>query len=1031
MRVRRFIASLLLLLFTGNVCALALPRTTQETPSFKILSLRHESAGATTKIIIETSAPPLYAVFRPTENQVVVEMPEADVASLQPAYVVKSAAVDWITVRAASAGKKRASIEIAVRPEVRDKSILTGNQLTIELSAASVAPEKATAPASKASETAMVKPGVAVNPPVEAVASASAPRNLTPASVTISKPAATPASDAASVTKPATQVRGVRSESSEGIARIVIDADGATQYKDFTLDNPYRIVVDINNVKAQVSNQVINIGAAGVDKVRLGQPSAKVVRVVIDVKNKTAYKVQREGASLVVLVGSESLAKSRAKTEAPAAQPATVAAPVTQPADSKPVASQPALPTLDNKSTGEVKVAGQRIDKESDKTAVTNEVVEPNSKNAKAGVQSSAPATKPSVSVTAPPATKTEAKPAQATNNTIAANHPPQQVKPALADQVSAQVKPKNQPQPETANRPRTSSPTSGTTPAVKEAITSTSKNPTTIPSVNPTTIPAGNPTVMPASASRPTTPTVDVQRQPAVAPARPRSDNALCEPGYVGGLISFDLRAGVDLRDMLRFVSQQYGINFIIDKSVGAVPVDVRINDVPWNYIVDSVLKANRLGTLCERGGLLRIMSLDAIKEESDKQVAIAKSEIDKLPTVTKIIRLRYARAAGTLGGGGGATQSTARISSDTGGNTRGGVLAIAQKRLSSRGFIEVDPRTNSMIVTDLPEYVAAVEDILTKLDRPEPQVEIEARIVIASRNFLRDIGVELAAAAASKGGKVGVFQTSPVIFNPGSGVTPGGQNASGSGSGTGTGTGTGSGSSGGSANKQLGPGLVGPFANGTLSAVSNSVLSLTTGIFGTSIISAALTLNETKGQIRTIASPRVTTTDNQPAEIVNGVQIPVQTVSNNTITTTFVTAALRLNIVPQIIEDNGEVLMRVVAENNTVNFNLATIANNGTPGINTQSAESTVRVPDGGTTILGGINIDNEGHSVNRTPGVSRIPIVGELFKRRTIRRDFDEIIFFITPRIIRNDQVVTPKPLPPLDGRVENVTKPSPKQ
>jgi type IV pilus assembly protein PilQ len=1010
---------LLLLLFTGNVCALALPRTTQETPSFKILSLRHESAGATTKIIIETSAPPLYAVFRPTENQVVVEMPEADVVSLQPAYVVKSAAVDWITVRAAAAGKKRANIEIAVRPEVRDKSILTGNQLTIELTAASsaatAAPEKA--PVTKGSETAMVKPGVAVNPPVEAVASANAPRKLTPASVSINKPAATPATDAANASKPATQVRGVRSESSEGIARIVIDADGATQYKDFTLDNPYRIVVDINNVKAQMSNQVINIGAAGVDKVRLGQPSAKVVRVVIDVKNKTAYKVQREGASLVVLVGSESLAKSVARTEAPA----------TQPAESKPVASQPALPMLDNKSAGEVKVAGQRIDKESDKAAVTNEVVEPNSKNAKASVQSNAPASKPSVSVTPPAATKTEAKPAQATNNTIAANHPPQQVKPALADQVSAQVNPKNQPQQETANRPRTYSPNTNTTSAVKEAITSTSKNPTTIPSVNPTTIPASNPTAMPASASRPATSTVDVQRQPVVAPARPRTDNALCEPGYVGGLISFDLRAGVDLRDMLRFVSQQYGINFIIDKSVGAVPVDVRINDVPWNYIVDSVLKANRLGTLCERGGLLRVMSLDAIKEESDKQVAIAKSEIDKLPTVTKIIRLRYARAAGTLGGGGGATQSTARISSDTGGNTRGGVLAIAQKRLSSRGFIEVDPRTNSMIVTDLPEYVAAVEDILTKLDRPEPQVEIEARIVIASRNFLRDIGVELAAAAASKGGKVGVFQTSPVIFNPGSGITPGGQNASGSGSGSGTGTGTGTGGS--STNKQLGPNLPGPFANGNLSAVSNSVLSLTTGIFGTSIISAALTLNETKGQIRTIASPRVTTTDNQPAEIVNGVQIPVQTVSNNTITTTFVTAALRLNIVPQIIEDNGEVLMRVVAENNTVNFTLASQANNGTPGINTQSAESTVRVPDGGTTILGGINIDNEGHTVNRTPGVSRIPIVGELFKRRTIRRDFDEIIFFITPRIIRNDQMVTPKPLPPLDGRVENVTKPSP--
>jgi type IV pilus assembly protein PilQ len=172
------------------------------------------------------------------------------------------------------------------------------------------------------------------------------------------------------------------------------------------------------------------------------------------------------------------------------------------------------------------------------------------------------------------------------------------------------------------------------------------------------------------------------------------------------------------------------------------------------------------------------------------------------------------------------------------------------------------------------------------------------------------------------------------------------------------------------------------------------------------------ALSASETKGQIRTIASPRVTTTDNKTAEIVNGVQIPVQTVSNNTITTTFVTAALRLEITPQIIEENGQVLMHVVAENNTVNFALAGQFNNGTPGINTQSAESTVLVADGGTTVMGGINIDTEGHSVNRTPGVSRIPLLGELFKKRQTRRDSDEILFFLTPRIVRNDGSVGPR-------------------
>ena len=130
------------------------------------------------------------------------------------------------------------------------------------------------------------------------------------------------------------------------------------------------------------------------------------------------------------------------------------------------------------------------------------------------------------------------------------------------------------------------------------------------------------------------------------------------------------------------------------------------------------------------------------------------------------------------------------------------------------------------------------------------------------------------------------------------------------------------------------------------------------------------------------------------------------MQTVSNNTITTTFVTAALRLQITPQIIVENGEVLMKVIAENNTVNTAIANSFNGGTPGINNQSAESTVLVPDGGTTVMGGINIDNESHSMNRTPGVSRIPVIGELFKRRTTGRNFDEILFFITPRITRPD-------------------------
>ena len=155
-----------------------------------------------------------------------------------------------------------------------------------------------------------------------------------------------------------------------------------------------------------------------------------------------------------------------------------------------------------------------------------------------------------------------------------------------------------------------------------------------------------------------------------------------------------------------------------------------------------------------------------------------------------------------------------------------------------------------------------------------------------------------------------------------------------------------------------------------------------------------------ESKGNVKTVSTPRITAQNNQTANVVNGIQIPVQTQSNNTVTTTFVTAALKLEITPQITEA-GTVVLRVVAENNSVNLAIGTSV---APGINTQRAETTVLVPDGGTTIIGGINVDTESNSQQRTPGLSSIPGLGELFKRRITSHSTDEILFFLTPRIYR---------------------------
>jgi type IV pilus assembly protein PilQ len=938
MMAKRLVVSLVLLALVSNFNVFGGTGTrimsAAEGQAFTLVALKHETAGALTRILIESSSPPLYAVFRPTERLVVIDLPGGDGSQLASEYAIKSALVDSVTVQrsrisAGSPGSTRAvtRLEIGVRSDARDRSVLQGNTLVFEVSPASAtynaadvkSDTKDSAKEAKRASQKSADSGVYVYP---------APVATQPAAPAVES--AKPAAQGGNL-KPATMIRAVRSEALQDAVRIVVDTDGLAQYKDFVLPNPWRVVVDITGVRSAVGNATNNVNSTLVDRVRVGAPSANTVRIVIDAKSKVPYRVDREGSSLVITVGN----------------PSTTQNETVKPADSKPLISSSSVPPA-----REVKVAGERIENKSESAANDGD------------------------------------------SNLIA-----QARGPAGAGGQGGR-------QPQVSAQPNTNLPLPSTKEPSKPAVTTGQPAPQPAAGGNRSTFDVGRPGASPAL-------------QPRAQSQRNRAEMAFCDPEYVGGLISFDLRAGVDLRDMLRFISQQYNVNFIVDRSVSAVPVDLKLNDVPWNQVMESVLRANRLGAVCEGNGrIIRIATLAAVKEEEDARRAIQEAQDKQVPLVTKIIHLKYARALGLLGNSGGGQSGRGGGGgggASGGASGQGSLMSIVTSRLSSRGRTEIDARTNSLIITDLPEYCQVIEEMVAKLDKPEAQVEIEARIIVANRNFLRDLGVEMASGVIGSSGQAGVFSTSPATFN-GRGLTPGGGTGGGSGSGSGSGSGTGSGSGSGggtSGSPSLGPNLIGPLADTSLRASAvNSVLALTTGALGTGILSMAVSASESKGQVRTIASPRVTTTDNKTAEIVNGVQIPVQTVSNNTITTTFVTAALRLEITPQIIEENGQVLMHVVAENNTVNFSLANQFNNGTPGINTQSAESTVLVGDGGTTVMGGINIDSEGHTINRTPGVSHIPVLGELFKRRTVRRNTDEVLFFITPRIVHGDGLVGPR-------------------
>lgn len=467
--------------------------------------------------------------------------------------------------------------------------------------------------------------------------------------------------------------------------------------------------------------------------------------------------------------------------------------------------------------------------------------------------------------------------------------------------------------------------------------------------------------------------------------------------PGFVGEPINLNV-VNADIRDILNYITEQYGVNFVIDSSVTAVPVTINVTDVPWNIALDAILKANRLGADAN-GNILRIATIEVLANEAASQQKINDARLDNSPLVTEFIRLNYARASGTLAQAAGSTGGFAGGSTNlsfsggaggdaTGGGGDQGLLPIIQRRLSRRGAIEVDGRSNTLIVTDVRENIEAIRQLIAIMDQPEPQVEIETRIVIASRNFSRDLGFQLSAAVANLGtGGLGSFSTLP--------------------SGTTTGTGTGGTTTGTNpASRPFGipGGLTGATQpNGGLGGAANTVIGLTTGIFGTAQISALITAGETKGQVKTVATPRVTAMNNRPAQIESGTQIPVQTTGAlGVVTTTFVSVPLRLSITPQIT-DAGTVVMRVTIENNTINTGIAV---GGVPGINSQRMQSEVLVPDGGTTVMGGVLIDSEGETQQRTPGLASIPVLGNLFKRKTIRRDTDEILFFITPRIYRPD-------------------------
>jgi type IV pilus assembly protein PilQ len=421
----------------------------------------------------------------------------------------------------------------------------------------------------------------------------------------------------------------------------------------------------------------------------------------------------------------------------------------------------------------------------------------------------------------------------------------------------------------------------------------------------------------------------------------------------YTGEPISVNLK-DVDLRDFFRLIHEISGLNVVLDPAVKGT-LTIVLDEVPWDQALDIVLQNNGLDKQLS-GNVLRIATRDTLRKEADTVRDLQRAQNDATPAVTVTRVLSYAKAT-TL-------------------------TPTLKKFLSPKGDILADDRSNQLIIRDIPITIPVIDNLIRQLDRKSQQVEIEARVVSASRSFAQDIGTELGFAGTATSGR-SLFSGSPAVggsgFTPGTGVPPNPVSVTGT---PGNGVSTG------------------------LPLNTSFQAGSPTSGFGFShrspnfAIDFFITAAEAKGVGKLLSKPRVVTQNNEKATIKQGTKIPIQTTINNTVSLQYIDAVLKLEVTPQITAE-GTVYMDVLVENTQIDNGIARIQ--GIPALDTQSAETKILVADGGTVVIGGVIVTQQRVDVTQVPLVGSLPLIGNLFKRTNVTVSSQELLFFLTPRII----------------------------
>jgi type IV pilus assembly protein PilQ len=441
-------------------------------------------------------------------------------------------------------------------------------------------------------------------------------------------------------------------------------------------------------------------------------------------------------------------------------------------------------------------------------------------------------------------------------------------------------------------------------------------------------------------AAPAPQNPPVADAQTPVAAPAP--------EKKYTGDPISVNLK-DVDLKDFFRLIHEISGLNVVLDPSVRGT-VTLVLDEVPWDQGLDIVLRNNGLTKEID-GNVLRIATQDTLKREADARRDLAKAQSDSVEMVTVTRVLSYAQAPA--------------------------MVVTLKKFLTARGDVFADVRSNTLIIRDIPSSIPKVDNLIRQIDRKSQQVEIDARVVQTSRSFAREIGTEFGFSAPTGvtgntafGGLTGLTSfLSPVIHSV---PTP---------------------FSTGSGNKnQI------PFNTSLGATAPNSGFTFSTQGHNYAI-DFLLSLMESRGDGKILSEPKGITQNNEKLTVKQGQQVPIQTNINNTITVQYVDALLKLEVTPQITSE-GTVFLDISVENTQIDKSISVLGN---PGLDTQSTQTKVLINDGGTVVIGGVVVTNQNTTIDQVPLLGSMPLIGNLFKHTSISVSTQELMFFVTPRIL----------------------------